>query len=618
MHVETEPVESSRNSPTPTSPSQRAKQPSGAGEAGEGAGRSGKERGEQDPAPCIVWEATDCAPISPLAVTTEPNPATSPAEIRRPEIGRPSPPYSPDRARMARRVSQRITGSRRFYDLLTTLYPDARDPAIARVFLALLSPHHVGKAADGEPEVLLDGPTLAACMGRERDYAEGNLRRYYVSRELVSDQTTGAFLQAFCDITRLPLKWSEYGEGRTRAAKLSHVRAILHPLLLTAWEREMQTDPRHAEERVYLDTGTAFNAVSRSRERKRIEKQMEGYADHAPTPLTGRLYRLMSTVPARAFSPLMGRIEAARTVARGLESEKTRADAEGALNRIAYDPVQRYGFSPYSARLFGTNAGVATITTIIRHVLLSDCVEYDLAASQLAIGAAEWGCPLLFDFLASGEPFWPEIVAYVGLPYSAEAKAAVKKGVYPSEYGASGRRIVASIREEYARRTGAALPVATAERFLTHPLIAELLAARDAELAAIRERGYVVDCFGRTLVKGQVEFGDGSKRVVSGPNAKRSLLAQKAQARELWLLEPLIELAEAEARKGKGAEWRILCWQHDGCSIHFRRRRESHEARIMAAVQDRADRYGYPTQLEVKYTSPVSGLAGLHGIGSYA
>src|SRR5690606_22989868 len=117
----------------------------------------------------------------------------------------PSPPYIPDRVKLGRRVSQRITGSRRFYDLLTTLYPDARDPAIARVFLALLSPHHVGKSADGEPEVLLDGPTLAACMGRERDYAEGNLK---------GEESTGAFLRAFRDIALPAFGWTDVERGR--------------------------------------------------------------------------------------------------------------------------------------------------------------------------------------------------------------------------------------------------------------------------------------------------------------------------------------------------------------------------------------------------------------------
>ncbi len=475
---------------------------------------------------------------------------------------------------------------------MTTLYPATYDePGFARVLLALLSPNRVGTSADGDAEVLLDGQTLAACMGRERDYAEGNL---------TGDEATGAFLHAFRDIVLPNLEWTEYEPGqRARAVALAHVRDLLDPHLLRLWNAEMETPAHKLEDRVYLDTGEAFGSVSRSRERKRAREQMEGYAALAPTPLTGRVYALMDSVPTRAFSPLLDRLDAARIAAEGLGKERARRDALKALDRIADEPIQRYGFTPYSARIFGTNPGVATVATPVRRALLPDCYEVDLAGSQLAVAAVELGCPTLYDFLDAGKSFWAEIVEHIGVPFDAASKAAVKRGTYGLVYGAGDARIVSDVRDEYAALTGAQMDAGQAARFLTHPLVREVLEVRDAELERIRERGYVVDVFGRRLVQGQMEYGDGIKRTVSGADAARSLLAQKAQARELWLLEPLIELAEREAERTR-PKWRVLCWQHDGCSIRFDGRAELHLGRLEEAVAERAERYGYPTRLEVK------------------
>jgi hypothetical protein len=191
------------------------------------------------------------------------------------------------------------------------------------------------------------------------------------------------------------------------------------------------------------------------------------------------------------------------------------------------------------------------------------------------------------------------------VPYCEGSKAAVKRATYALVYGAGLPGIVRYLRAEYRAQTGTELPEAQASLFLSHPLVSEMLAARNAELGRIREAGYVVDCFGRTLVQGQMLYGDGIKRTVHGADAASSLLAQRAQAREEWLMEPLIGLAETEAAKGKDAEWSIRAWQHDGCSLHFRDgrpdRRTAHLDRITAAVAERADAAGYPTRLEVKH-----------------
>src|SRR5690606_30210352 len=99
---------------------------------------------ETPPAPCIVTTVSENSPksgptISPRAFSTEcPSEISVTGATQIKDLGE---IYRPDVRSLSRRVSQRITGSRRFYDLLTTLYPATIDPPVARLFVALLSPH---------------------------------------------------------------------------------------------------------------------------------------------------------------------------------------------------------------------------------------------------------------------------------------------------------------------------------------------------------------------------------------------------------------------------------------------------------------------------------------------
>jgi hypothetical protein len=183
----------------------------------------------------------------------------------------------------------------------------------------------------------------------------------------------------------------------------------------------------------------------------------------------------------------------------------------------------------------------------------------------------------------------------------------VKRGTYALVYGAGVRGILDIIRREYRAQTGQEMTEARAGRFLSHPLVSELLSARDAELAQIRADGQLTDVYGRTLAQGRMTFGDGIRRTVHGASAAPSLLAQRAQARELWLLAPAIELAEIEAETAR-PRWMLAAWQHDGFSVRFRepKRRAGILREIRAAVNQRAQASGYPTGLEVKW-DPMAG-----------
>lgn len=103
--------------------------------------------------------------------------------------------------------------------------------------------------------------------------------------------------------------------------------------------------------------------------------------------------------------------------------------------------------------------------------------------------------------------------------------------------------------------------------FFQHPVVAELLAARD-------------DWFGER----------------GGINAQTKLeLSEKISETELELLYPIVQMF----RDMKRPDWHIGLYQYDGCSIHFARRKESWLPRIVNAVNENARRLGVPTSLEV-------------------
>ena len=121
-------------------------------------------------------------------------------------------------------------------------------------------------------------------------------------------------------------------------------------------------------------------------------------------------------------------------------------------------------------------------------------------------------------------------------------------------------------------------------------MIRELLTAREEALKAVREQGGAVDAFSRYLSLSAFE---------NRPNPARSLLASLGQSRELWLMMPAFELAEAEEEKARAA-FQIILYIYDGIIIRASRadRTEAQIRKVQEAVDRQATRSGYLTRLE--------------------
>jgi hypothetical protein len=182
---------------------------------------------------------------------------------------------------------------------------------------------------------------------------------------------------------------------------------------------------------------------------------------------------------------------------------------------------------------------------------------------------------LLQAFLSDGQKgWWDELFCWLGVESSAEMKKRLKCATYSLCYGATKETI------RLGKQEGEGLGEHT-ERFLSHPLVAELWRARNACLRRISADKGMVNDYGDWIA---VEL-----RSVS----KRSVLAQVGQSYEQALIVEVFKLAKTTD------EFTITLYQSDGVSLRFKdsRRKVLWHDRIDSAVNDKAQALGMHTKL---------------------
>jgi hypothetical protein len=237
---------------------------------------------------------------------------------------------------------------------------------------------------------------------------------------------------------------------------------------------------------------------------------------------------------------------------------------------------------------------------------------FDLSSAQLAIAASEWGVTEVSSYLritpkGIGEDIWASLVDHMGEraqlirqqggeDYEA-LKGVLKANLYGVVYG-QARAGLARFATQAETRSGVTPradriqnllgePVATlGERFVGHPVVHALLRARGEVMRRVREEGGLADAFGVWIP-------------ASTSGEVRSALAQAAQASEMKLLIPVIELAKRK---------RILhvtLWLHDGFAVKIidRNERTSVRDKIQRVVSEQARRQGVRTYAKVEQST---------------
>ena len=246
-------------------------------------------------------------------------------------------------------------------------------------------------------------------------------------------------------------------------------------------------------------------------------------------------------------------------------------------------------------------------------------VEFDLASAHLAIGNFLFGGPELTKLLQS-KAVWATLLKWIG--YEPEDKPVLKACIYAMTYGSGSLRQCSLLvrdpisREQIAyaldlakrKREAGQEPVrarnftayvkdrlrtflkqdeeaqAACNKLVQHPAVQELLVNRDRYSREILSAGGAKDAF------------DDFQRIFETPSRT---IATLASSYEKWLLWPIYE--KAFSRR----DFEVVLDQHDGLTIRFTRqddevRMNNLLLRLQQAVQERADKLGILTHLEIK------------------
>lgn len=295
-------------------------------------------------------------------------------------------------------------------------------------------------------------------------------------------------------------------------------------------------------------------------------------------PPADRIVRYMNGVSERLFEQCTRRNRgAALKVAAGLPQDRA-LRALRILRAIQLQPKPFYGPSRVGRTLRVSALGqcIQRLPNEVKGSLLAGWTHFDLRSAQLAIVARDWQLDELCAWLAEPKNnIWSELCGVFPSHAPASAKPIVKEAVYAICYGASRRRIIATLR------AGLGIDDAGASAFLRHWIVRGILERRREILRGLAAGHEFADAFGRKLVAADAKTA-------------RSAVAQHSQSQEMQLLLPAFALAE------RTNDFRIVLWEHDGFSVHFYRREERCIERIVDAVNTECHRLGYPTELVAK------------------
>jgi hypothetical protein len=390
--------------------------------------------------------------------------------------------------------------------------------------------------------------------------------------------------------------WS-YREERARTIQ----NTVFPPDILQAAEKELLVLP--ASDRVYFGAGEKFSRGKQQqvRERERSEARIQVATCAVAQQL---LDYLNIQSPNRYTHTLQHLPEARAAVERLTDERKARALKidDPVRRRVALDIAERlrvrqltllhaiydqpqpfYKPTERSVRIFPANECILRLKREVRRVMLQDWMGFDLRSAQLAIIARVWEVHPVQAFLARDRSIWDEFAAYFHVELDGTLKDACKHALYALMFGASQQRISCLFSAE-------GYPEAQAKRFLQHPLVQAMLMARKAQFRRIVDAGGAENCFGQWIAIPQ-ERHTHTRR--AGPNV-RSVLAQLAQAWELRLLAPVIDLARSTD------QFTITTWLHDGFYVDVRdsARATRWGREITKAVDREAHSLGFLTRLE--------------------
>jgi hypothetical protein len=381
-------------------------------------------------------------------------------------------------------------------------------------------------------------------------------------------------------IPLLKLEWSEhdYENGSARVILDDGLSAPF----LEALQKELGTFHLVPDaEKVRFITGERVDTTTRT-SLSAAERHDVTNDQHLLAPVA-KVADYLNALPSNGFSmKVRQNIDRAVEAARSLPSATQRGLELSKLHWIVMQPQPFYGPSDEgkTIRLFAKNVSILGLKNVVKYALIDGWSTLDLKSAQLAIVATDWNITAIRGWLANPTcDIWRELCGVLPHIPIAGAKPVIKQAVYSACYGAQVETV------EQALRGGLELSRADSSKVLSHEFFVLLFAHAKDRLTQIRANGGALDCFGEHLVcQSRVEA--------------RSVLARLSQAREMQLLLPAVDYALNNPKK-----LRIMLWEHDGFSVHFRlepKRNEKTKRELLQTVNDRCAALGYPTKLVEK------------------
>lgn len=469
-----------------------------------------------------------------------------------------------------------------FRDRLLTIYPGLKKKVTYRSLAAYLLFTEFRDVDTGHPVACWS--TLGHIEQRDEQIRQRSYRGTRFLEEFQSEV-----------MSTVTFNWSnhEFAKGKARVLTAKWEQEIIEAL------RIEHQHHHHKIKRVNIVTGRDVNArkLSRWYKQKRNETVQAIPLDHPGRRVIQYLSARSETGYTRKVND---NIEAARDMINNLPPApriglQLRDIQHNVLSQIVECPKPTFATScrGRTDRIFEVPAGYMGLKRQVKETLLSGWRDYDLKSSQLAICAYQWQVPEAIKFIEEDGCIWSSMLQYLGIDPELKyidkqlydsVKDPLKRLLYQSIFGMSeqGLRFKLLVEADILWRI---MNGRKPTDLLGHPVIASLIEARERQMAEISKRGYAETCFGRVI------------QVTEDEHDLRSALAQQAQAIELDMLLPIIDVAESS-----NDELQILLWCHDGFIANLRqsKRVELWESRMRDAVKKRARQHGIVTALEVE------------------
>jgi len=345
------------------------------------------------------------------------------------------------------------------------------------------------------------------------------------------------------EIFPIKVKYHQHKRGKARLLEDAHI-----PEWLETAKAEMLLGDR-ADRTVGLASGRPIKRADQYAERR---QQAMADALNARSETVQKVLAYLHDLPETLFDGLDAKLPAAFDVASKLPNPVTRRRNESMMDSVHLYPKPLYRQAEKTARIYGIGGGFLNLKSDVRKRLTSDWVKIDLTHAQLSIVSKLWDLPGLrkyVDGIKGG--FWRGLCKECGIPYSDDAKAAMKEALYSVIFG--------SREDQVKYRLWPEIGTKSAQDLVNHQIFKSLFEARQSRFLALCKDWTLKDAYGNeSKLEGWTTQHQRYKMAMS-------MLACQAQSYELAILAPIFDYALSTM--GTDHPFWVTAFLHDGLWI---------------------------------------------------